>query len=358
MKLTDVVNERLVKKSRLIKRAKTVFNAFKKGTIGSNDNPTEPMFRYELLDYVSMSINEMDTVSIFSREIKIKELNDACRYVSVVLLVRKITKLFLNFNIELSYHQTDLDPFIEENELNESLSGFIDTFTPEQKERLYKKAKTIFKVFKKGKITRSDGVSFSYELGDFMRPRIDDEGELELFASVQTITELTFCPINHGWMTELVKEKFKKMFGINIELTPPRESNLVKWTGRKPWDKEEPTELNEETDNELSEKDRKKIELIYKLFKRGKYKVDDIFYNYVLPEEFWTSNNKETGELIVLLTHDPTQKMKLYAKIKKEDGNLYHREVPVEATQYASLYDDAKKRIKEKFERFNIEILF
>jgi hypothetical protein len=92
MKLTDVVNERLVKKARLIKRAKTVFKAFKKGTIGSNDNPTEPMFSYELLDDVSMSINEMDTVSIFSREIKIKELNDACRYVSVVLLVRKITK--------------------------------------------------------------------------------------------------------------------------------------------------------------------------------------------------------------------------------------------------------------------------
>jgi hypothetical protein len=116
--------------------------------------------------------------------------------------------------------------------------------------------------------------------------------------------------------------------------------------------------LNEEIDNDLTEKDRKKIELIYGLFKRGKYKVDDIFYNYVLPEEFWTSNNKETGELIVVLTMDPTQKMKLYAKIKKEDGNLYHREVPVEATQYASLYDDAKKRIKEKFERFNIEIVF
>ena len=262
-------------------KAKTVFKAFKKGTIGSNDNPTEPMFRYELLDDVSVSVDEMGIVRIFSREIKIKELNDACRYVSVVLLVRKIIKLFLNFDIELSYHQTDLDPFIEEGELNESLSGFIDTFTPEQKERLYKKAKTIYKVFKKGKITRSDGVSFSYELGDYMRPRIDDEGDLELFASVEKMTELTWCPINHGWMTELVKQKFKKMFGINIELTPPHESNLVKWTGRKPWDKDEPTELNENID-----KERKKVKSVHKAIRKGMVDVDGNSFRYELPEEY------------------------------------------------------------------------
>jgi len=126
-----------------------------------------------------------------------------------------------------------------------------------------------------------------------------------------------------------------------------------------PYDSSHPLFLNEEEeDNNLTEKDRKKIELIYGLFKRGKYKVDDIFYNYVLPEEYWIYDKRKSGELVVVLTMDPTQKMKLYAKMRKEDGNLYHREVPVEATQYASLYDDAKKRIKEKFERFNIEIVF
>ena len=114
----------------------------------------------------------------------------------------------------------------------------------------------------------------------------------------------------------------------------------------------------EEEDNDLTKKDRKKIELIYGLFKRGKYTVEDILYNYVLPDEYWIYDKSESGLLVVVLTMDPTQKMKLYAKMRKEDGNLYHREVPVMATQYASLYDDAKKRIKEKFERFNIEIVF
>ena len=376
---------------------------------------------------------------------------------------------------------------------------FIDLIKEPSDDKLLKKAKTIFSALRTGKITRKDGVSFSYELGSRTFARVH-EGEIELVGSVISIKENTYCPINERYMTELIENKFK-MFGINVELRPPNEDQIEKWTGRKPWeeplnedidiDKERkrvktihkairkgmvnfegnrfryelPEEytfhvvdelhlqvtaikftfynkdlskdnggghglplkiwrieggkdvyLNkilsaqdvgdisyndeygitnktgveyvnvknkvrnryrnfninaimttpsdtimvneEEEDNDLTEKDRKKIELIYGLFKRGKYKVDDIFYNYVLPEDYWTSNNKETGELIVVLTMDPTQKMKLYAKIKKEDGNLYHREVPVEATQYASLYDDAKKRIKEKFERFNIEIVF
>ena len=184
--------------------------------------------------------------------------------------------------------------------VNESLSGFIDTFTPEQKERLYKKAKTIFKVFKKGKITRSDGVSFSYELGDYMRPRIDDEGDLELFASVEKMTELTWCPINHEWMTKLVEEKFKKMFGINIELTPPRESNLVKWTGKKPWDKEEPTELNESSHEDYVKKQIKKGKTVYNALKSGTIGGDDPeqpHFKYKLPDKFSVFTNN-VGVLI------------------------------------------------------------
>jgi hypothetical protein len=165
--------------------------------------------------------------------------------------------------------------------INESLSGFINLYTPEEKERLYKKARTIYKVFKKGKVTRSDGVTFSYELGDFMRPRIDEDGNLELFASVQTITELTWCAINHGFMTELIEQKFKRMFGIKIELTPPHESNLIKWTGKKPWDKEEPIELNENLD-----KERKKVKSVHKAIRKGMVNVDGNSFRYELPEDY------------------------------------------------------------------------
>jgi len=342
---------------------------------------------------------------------------------------------------------------------------FIDTFNEDDKKRLTKKAKLIYSVLKKGTITRSDGVKFSYELWNNMVPSVVN-GEIYLFAFITKIIERTYCPINEIAMSDLIMKKFDQ-FDIKVDLQIPKSIEIVKYKGKKPW--EEPlneeidraylkklkkkgelvyklykkgklvsdredgeihytyelsdkklinaygdeisvspdnikikyhneltnkfallpitdsikkrfhnhgitlniprwTEIyidkwkeplnEEEEDNELTEKDRKKIKLIYGLFKRGKYTVDDIMYNYVLPDEYWTSNNKETGELIVVLTMDPTQKMKLYAKMRKEDGNIYHREVPVKATQYASLYDDAKKRIKEKFEGFNIEIVF
>jgi hypothetical protein len=345
---------------------------------------------------------------------------------------------------------------------------FIDTFNEDDKKRLTKKAKLIYSVLKKGTITRSDGVKFSYELGDNMVPSVVD-GEIYLFAFITKIIERTYCPINEIAMSDLIMKKFDQ-FDIKVDLQIPKSIEIVKYKGKKPWEEQidlnenhddykqkqikkgktvykalrkgtigsndpnephfsyelpddfsvytinvgiiislnkikikelnrgcnlvsnadymgnsirkrfshfgivltssygdryfeydiEPWErpLNEEKDNNLTIKDRKKIELIYKLFKRGKYTENDILYNYVLPDEYWTSNDDETGELIVVLTMDPTQKMKLYAKMRKEDGNLYHREVPVQATQYASLYDDAKRRIKEKFERFNIEIVF
>lgn len=341
---------------------------------------------------------------------------------------------------------------------------FIDTFNEDDKKKLIKKAKLIYSVLKKGTITRSDGVKFSYELGDNMVPSVVN-GEIELFAFITKIIERTYCPINEIAMSDLIIEKFEQ-FDIKVDLQIPKSIEIVKYKGKKPWEEQidlnenheeykekqikkgktvynalkkgtigsddpneprfsyvlsddfsidmnnlgiliftdgikikelnrecnivstgymqskirerfeqfniiltnrhltskdiEPWErptINEEEDN-ITEKDRKKIELIYGLFKRGKYTVDDILYNYVLSDEYWIYDRNDTGELVVVLTMDPTEKMKLYAKIKKEDGNLYHREVPVQATQYASLYDDAKKRIKEKFERFNIEIVF
>jgi len=114
--------------------------------------------------------------------------------------------------------------------------------------------------------------------------------------------------------------------------------------------------INEEKDNNLTDKGRKKIELIYGLFKTGKYEVDDLIYTYVLPDDFWTSNDDETGELIIVLTMNPQQTMRLYTSLRKPDGSLTYP-TPVE-TEYRHLHNDAKDRIKKKFARFNIDIIF
>jgi len=114
--------------------------------------------------------------------------------------------------------------------------------------------------------------------------------------------------------------------------------------------------LNEEKDNNLTEKQRKKIELIYGIYKTGKYQREDLIYNYVLPDEYWTSIDDESGELTIVLTMNPQQRMELYASMERPNGDITNP-VPVE-TEYRSLWDNAKQRIKKKFERHNIQIIF
>ena len=364
-----------------IKKARTIYRALKKGTIGG-DNPEEPHFFYELSDDFSVHTTHSGIV-ISSEKIKIKHLNRGCLLHSTDYMGSLVRKRFNLFGIILTNPYKDLYFDYEVDAWESPLNEDIDI----DKER--NRVKTIHKAIRKG-IVNFEGNRFRYELPEEYTFHVVDELHLQVTAikftfynkdlsidngggdglplkiwrieegkdvylnkmlTAQDVGDITYNDeygITNKTGVEYVNVKNKirnryRNFNINAIMTTPSDTVMVN---------------EEEEDNDLTEKDRKKIELIYGLFKRGKYKVDDIFYNYVLPEEFWTSNNKETGELIVVLTMDPTQKMKLYAKIKKEDGNLYHREVPVEATQYASLYDDAKKRIKEKFERFNIEIVF
>jgi hypothetical protein len=262
--------------------------------------------------------------------------------VEYVNVKNKVRNRYRNFNINAI--MTTPSDTVMVNESNE--------------DKLLKKGKAVYTVLKSGKIKYqrdedNEPARLTYTLSDKRDIFISEEGGIWITPKkIKVREENKEClKMSAGRVQDLIKEKFER---FNISL------NLRNFNSREDWDTWLDREgLNEEeTDNNLTEKDRKKIELIYGLFKRGKYTVEDILYNYVLPDEYWTSNDDETGDLIVVLTMDPTQKMKLYAKMRKEDGNLYHREVPVEATQYASLYDDAKRRIKEKFERFNIEIVF
>jgi hypothetical protein len=230
----------------------------------------------------------------------------------------------------------------------EPLNEEIDDYTQKQ----IKKARTIYKALRRGTIGGDDPEQphFTYVLSDDFTVDINNAGIL-IFTNEVKIKQLNrSCDrYSNNYVMDLIRKRFEP-FGITLSITSYYMDFKV-----EPWE----SPINEEEeDNNLTDKDRKKIELIYGLFKRRKYTLEDILYNYVLPEEYWIYDKSESGLLVVVLTMDPTQKMKLYAKMRKEDGNLYHREVPVMATQYASLYDEAKRRIKDKFERHNIQIIF
>ena len=160
---------------------------------------------------------------------------------------------------------------------------FIDTFTEDDKKKLIKKAKLVFSVLKKGTITRSDGVSFSYLLGDNMKPIVVD-GEIEIFAFISKIIEKTYCPLSIHAIKELIIKKFEH-FNINAEFYNTDNTQIEKYQGKKPW--EEP--LNEEIDRSYLKKLKKKGELVYKLYKKGKLVSDredgELHYTYELSDK-------------------------------------------------------------------------
>ena len=155
---------------------------------------------------------------------------------------------------------------------------FIDLLKEPSDDKLLKKAKTIFSALRKGKITRGDGVSFSYELGGRTFARVYD-GEIDLIGSVISIKENTYCPLNQRYMTELIENKFK-MFDINVELRPPNEDQIEKYQGKKPWEKEE---VNEDID---LDKEKKRVKTIHKAIRKGVVTVDGNRFRYELPEEY------------------------------------------------------------------------
>ena len=112
--------------------------------------------------------------------------------------------------------------------------------------------------------------------------------------------------------------------------------------------------IKEEADNNLTEKGRKKANLIYKTFKTGKFKPSvgsQSMYEYELPDEYWLSNDDESGNPIVVLTMNPQQRMKMYLNI---GGHISY----VEREGHHSLYEWMQDEIKNKFLQFSVEIIF
>ena len=107
------------------------------------------------------------------------------------------------------------------------------------------------------------------------------------------------------------------------------------------------------------EKAQKKAKLIFDLLKTGKYKIElehmDVQYKYILPDEYYVSIDDVLGTPIIVLTMNPTQKLKLYTLIPTYNGEIV--EEPVDR-QYKSLYRGAMDRIIKKFEGYNIELIF
>ena len=101
------------------------------------------------------------------------------------------------------------------------------------------------------------------------------------------------------------------------------------------------------TPDDITPKDRKKAELIYNLYKTGKFKLnpDSLTYHYELPDEWYLSNN-EDGTLHIRCL----EPIELYTYLELTTG-LSKR--PVER-HHEYIYRGGIHILRERFERHNI----
>jgi hypothetical protein len=225
MDLTPMVNE---SEEDYIKRTKTIFKAFKRGTIGPKDDPNEPRFKYELSEDISISRNNVGVI-LFTDRIKITELNRACRHASVGYMADKIRIRFRDFGVILEHphiNKEDVDTDLErEGELNEG----AEVLNPESlTDKEIKKVKLVYKSFKKGHFVYDQLSMYGYELPDDYYIYKDELGDVcvkldkkdtdkfYMYAKVLS-HEMELLP-HHDGLHRWVKERvIKKFDGFNIK---------------------------------------------------------------------------------------------------------------------------------------------
>lgn len=229
---------------------------------------------------------------------------------------------------------------------------------------LMKKAKLVWSKLKKGKVTRSDGVSFSYELYD--EPQIIiSNNEITIFGSVAKMVELTWMPLNSGYMTELIEKKFNNT-GIRVILGAPIDENVIKYDGDPLWVKslnEGLSHQNEESDD-LTDEQRKELKTaktVFKALKDGEVKFNKNFdqkiIKYKLKDPYFLWEYKagtkkfrcEINNIDIYIT-DP----KLYEEIKDYVHRAEGEMLPMRGVIMERLINP---QIRKRFGNFNIDML-
>jgi hypothetical protein len=236
---------------------------------------------------------------------------------------------------------------------------FLDIINESEEERLLKRGKTIFRAFKEGTITRTDGVSFSYVLDNNVEMMVRN-GELELYGSVFKIVENTYCPINERYMTELIENRFRKFY-ITTDLRPPSKDNIHKFQGKKPWELSEDAKLLTKEDPS----EEKRVRTIFKALKKGVVKVqhprtDEIIkfrYNIDNVSYKWEHYTMMEKHLTIVTDNFPGEGITIYCDdediVDKCTNDLESMSRNPTGFHLREMFVN---KLKSKFDTFNVSI--
>jgi hypothetical protein len=106
----------------------------------------------------------------------------------------------------------------------------------------------------------------------------------------------------------------------------------------------------------LTNKEIKKVKLIYKSFKEMIFKFDDQKSNYgiVLPENYYIYKD-ELGDICIKLEKEDAEKLYVFSRVKFTSGDHFDREIE---SCYDGLHGWVRERVVNKFEGFNIKFIF
>ena len=163
MKLTNILLEN-EGEDKLIKKAKTVYKALKRGKykVDNHGQREDALFSYRLSDdpiIVKFEDLNKDTDVMIRCDIRIKCLNEVANWTLETPMINHIKRKFKDHRIDnhIQIWRYSIEPYVKPTEpINEN------------EDKRIKKARTIYKAFKKGLLHRSkeDGGTIRYILPD------------------------------------------------------------------------------------------------------------------------------------------------------------------------------------------------
>jgi hypothetical protein len=387
--LNDLVYLNESNEDKLIRKGKLIFKALRKGTIGSEDEPNKPMFTYELSNDMSVNTTYGDII-IFTDEIKVVELNEPCVRMSTDLMANKIRNRFKQFKVQLHHppiHPFNVDSYYDRHKkegLNENLVHII---TDEDR----KKVKLVHKAISSGVVKVND-VRYRYELPEkyemspannkIIRIRFEfyrgdlsgnnrgeklplkiwrlEEGKDVYINGLLDNTDVSDICYNENYDKKEITQEYitvknvirRRYYNFNISLFVSPIERPLKTININP--------LNEQdiSRREPTKEQKKRARIFFDAFKTGRFTVEDGggTYKYVLPDEYWTSIDYD-GELNIVLTMNPQQRMKMYYVHKDyETGEMIEKYIDSSIRTHLSQW--MKDKIENKFKQFQINFIF
>jgi hypothetical protein len=227
-------------------------------------------------------------------------------------------------------------------------------FEDENKEKLIKRGKTIYKAFKTGVIRKGQFGKITYELPDIYDIQIDiigrlvvevgknrSDNDIKFFYIDGTAGEIRPYSLNNSEYKIYVSEITRKFESFNIILWYNRTEDIVQ-------------PINEDAEVDVP-KEKKRVKTVFRALRSGVMFVPALGYKikYELNNDYQLSVGIGKGHsdtILFIPSDDKTPKIKLY-EIGSDGVERYF-----EVNGYDAIYQVMWRKISEKFKHFRIHL--